>query len=414
MNKVLVVAVNDLRVYFSDRGNYVLFIMPVIMALVLGFALGGDGTGPSTLPVDVIDQDNSAESSRLLTTLREVNSALILCPMDDGVNGRDCGLEGLDADTLTLDDARNRSERYITRGVIVIPEGYGESLRAFEPVTIEYLSDTSPTEGNAVLQTLETAVQRINAAVVAARVGDGVADALDADLPDFAGDVFENAETLWNESAMRVSFATSEGTENQSGGPTGFTQSVPGMGTMFVLLTVLVGMVMLVNERNNWTLQRVVMMPVSRAQIVAGKILSRFLLGIITFALLIITGVLVGVDFGANPLGVALIVVIYTLCVTALAFAIAPLLRTEMQVSAMSNLLGIVLAAIGGAWWPLEIAPDFMQTIAHISPVSWAMNSFNELIFYGGGLPDIAVNLGVLLAATVVLFGIGVMNFKYE
>ena len=200
----------------------------------------------------------------------------------------------------------------------------------------------------------------------------------------------------------------------RSGGPTGFNQSVPGMGTMFVLMTVLVGMVMLVNERNNWTLQRVVMMPVSRSQILAGKILSRFLLGIITFTLLIIVGTVVGVNFGSNPLGVALIVIVYTLCVTALAFAIGPLLRTEMQVSAIANLLGIVLAAIGGAWWPLEIVPDFMRTIAHISPISWAMNSFNELIFYGGGLGDIAVNLGVLLAATVVLFGIGVMNFKYE
>lgn len=413
MNKVLVVAINDLRVYFSDRGNYVLFIMPVVMALVLGFATGG-GFTEGSLPLDVIDMDNSPESSRLLATLREVNTEVFLCPMDDGVGGRDCRLAGFDGAALSMEEARDRADRYMTRGVIVIPEGYGESLRAFTPVAIEYHSDTSPTDGNAVLQALQTTVQRINAAVVAARVGDGVAGALDVDAPDFAENVFQAAETLWSESALRVSFATSQGVEDQSGGPTGFTQSVPGMGTMFVLMTVLVGMVMLVNERNNWTLQRVVMMPVSRSQIVAGKILSRFLLGIITFTLLIVVGTFVGVDFGANPLGIALIIIVYTACVTALAFAIAPLLRTEMQVSAIANLLGIVLAAIGGAWWPLEIAPEFMQTIAHISPISWAMNSFNELIFYGGGLGDIAVNLGVLLAATVVLFGIGVMNFKYE
>jgi ABC-2 type transport system permease protein len=413
MNKVLVVAINDLRVYFADRGNYVLFVMPVIMALVLGFATGG-GFSESELPVDVIDMDNTPESAHFLQTLREVNSAIFLCPFDDGVDDRDCRLAGFDAEALTLEDSRDRVDRYLTNGVIIIPEGYGASMSTFAPVAIEYHSDHSPTSGNAVLQALETAVQRVNAAVVAARVGDGVAGVLDADLPDLAGNVFQNAEALWTESALRVTYATSEGEEDLSGGPTGFNQSVPGMGTMFVLMTVLVGMVMLVNERNNWTLQRVVMMPVSRSQILAGKILSRFLLGIITFTLLIIVGTLVGVNFGSNPLGIALIVIVYTLCVTALAFAIAPLLRTEMQVSAIANLLGIVLAALGGAWWPLEIVPDFMRTIAHISPISWAMNSFNELIFYGGGLGDIVVNLGVLLAATVVLFGIGVMNFKYE
>ena len=45
---------------------------------------------------------------------------------------------------------------------------------------------------------------------------------------------------------------------------TGFGQSIPGMGSMFVMFTVMAGMSILLRERNQWTLQRLVVMPLRR------------------------------------------------------------------------------------------------------------------------------------------------------
>jgi ABC-2 type transport system permease protein len=186
------------------------------------------------------------------------------------------------------------------------------------------------------------------------------------------------------------------------------------MGAMFVMFTVLTGMALLLRERRMWTLQRLVVMPVRRSEILAGKILARFSTGLLQFLIVFAVGLVVGLNLGSDLLALLVVVMAYTLCITALGFAIAPLIRTEAQAGSMVTLLSLSLAALGGAWWPLDIAPDFMQVIGYATPVAWAMNGFNQLLFYGGGLADVLLPVGVLLAATTVLFVIGVRNFQYD
>jgi ABC-2 type transport system permease protein len=131
---------------------------------------------------------------------------------------------------------------------------------------------------------------------------------------------------------------------------------------------------------------------------------------LIVFAL----GILLSVNFGRDPLALLLTMVAFALCSAALTFAISTLLRREMQGWAMVNLLGLTLAPLGGAWWPLDVVPDFMRTVGHLSPVAWAMDSFQLLIFENATLADIAGNLAILLAAAVVLFAVAIWRFKYE
>jgi ABC-2 type transport system permease protein len=89
-------------------------------------------------------------------------------------------------------------------------------------------------------------------------------------------------------------------------------------------------------------------------------------------------------------------------------------MRNENQISALTTLLGMTMGALGGAWWPLDIAPDFMQIVGHLTPVAWAMDAFRQLFFFGGGLPDVLLPVGVLLAAALLLFGIGIRAFKFN
>ena len=72
------------------------------------------------------------------------------------------------------------------------------------------------------------------------------------------------------------------------------------------------------------------------------------------------------------------------------------------------------LAPLGGAWWPLEIVPNFLRVIGHASPVAWAMDGFHILIFENGTFGDILVPLSVLLVLAVAFFIIGSWRFKYD
>ena len=194
----------------------------------------------------------------------------------------------------------------------------------------------------------------------------------------------------------------------------GFNQSAPGMGSLYVMFTVLGGMAVLLRERRQWTLQRLLALPLSRAQILGAKIGVYFSLGMIQYFIVFAVGAALGMDFGASPAAILAVMAAFVLCITALTFALAPWITSEGQARGFVLLLSLSLAPLGGAWWPLEIVPQFMQTIGHLSPVAWAMDAFQDLIWYNGGFPDVLPEIGVLLAAAAVLFAIGIRSFKYE
>ena len=65
--------------------------------------------------------------------------------------------------------------------------------------------------------------------------------------------------------------------------------------------------------------------------------------------------------------------------------------------------LGLVLAALGGWMMPLELFPDTMRTVAHLTPHAWAYDAFAEIQRRGGTLVDVLPQLGVLAGMAVVL-----------
>ncbi|RMF82114.1 MAG: ABC transporter permease [Chloroflexi bacterium] len=155
-------------------------------------------------------------------------------------------------------------------------------------------------------------------------------------------------------------------------------------------------------------------MPVSNAHILGGLILAFFVLGMIQYAVVFLVGIAVGLNLGSDPVAIVLIMMAFTLTTGGLTFVLANFIRTEQQAGSLTTLLGLTLAPLGGAWWPLEIVPDFMRTIGHLSPVAWAMDGFRELIFFDGTLADVWLYIVILLGYAIVLFAFGVYRFSYE
>lgn len=419
MAKVWAVALNDLRVTFRDQSIWInLVVIPVALIFLVGLASGAFGSSEQgSIRVDVFDGDGSDTSAQLLNHLRAVNPLIVLCPMDaNGPEGEDrCRLDDTD---LTVERAAERLEDGDTEAVLEIPAGFGASVLAGSPAEIIYRTNDDPTQPGVVLQSLQAAAHRLAGASVAVRAGtqiylntgqqfDG-----EADQRQFENLVYARAQQYWSRPPVTVTYRETAGTEGGAG--SGFRQSVPGMGTMYVMFTVLGGTVLLIQERRNWTLQRLVTMPVSRAQLLAGKMLARFIAGMIQYGVAFGFGFMIGVNFGESFIALLLVMMAFAICISALAFLLATVVSTEMQAASITTFVVLVAAPLGGAWWPLEIVPAFMRLIGHLSPVAWAMDAFHELIFYGGGLPDVVVPVAVLLAMTVVLFVIALPRFRYD
>jgi ABC-2 type transport system permease protein len=414
VNKLLTIAQNDLRVVFKEKSIWInLVFLPTVLIIIVGLANGAGGSNIPRTTVDVYDHDQSSLSTQFLDSLRELNPNLILCPMDNDPDNR-CKLTDK---SLDIPASQKRVEENIISAIIEIPHGFEEMLFRGEPTELIYRSDEDITQQSVLFQTVQAATSRISGASVAGRVSAyalSQADIANINTNENLASIFyQTANTMWQNPPVRVNYRLA-GSIEAGGGVSGFNQSVPGMGSMYVMFTVLAGATALILERKQWTLQRLVMMPIKRWQILGGKLTARFILGMIQYAVAFGVGMVLGVRFWNNIIGILALMIAFSLCMTALAFLVATVVKTDAQAASITLLLALMIAPLGGAWWPLEIVPDFMKVAAFATPMGWAMHGYNQLMIYGGDLTDIVLPVLVLLVASAVMFGIAVIRFKYE
>jgi ABC-type Na+ efflux pump permease subunit len=198
--------------------------------------------------------------------------------------------------------------------------------------------------------------------------------------------------------------------------PIGFEQAVPGMLVMFTMLVLLnAGGVTLLVERRQGILRRLASAPVSRASVVAAKWGARMALAVVQIIFAMITGtVLFKVHWGEHLLAVMLVLISYAAMVAVFGMLLGNFARMEGQVIGVGVILSNVLAALGGCWWPIEIAPPWAQKIALAFPTGWAMDALHKLMSFGDSpaavLPHVAAFLAVALAGAFVL----AKRFRFE
>jgi ABC-type multidrug transport system permease subunit len=73
-----------------------------------------------------------------------------------------------------------------------------------------------------------------------------------------------------------------------------------------------------------------------------------------------------------------------------------------------------VLAALGGCWWPIEVAPRWMQELASWLPTGWVMNALHRLMLFHSGPQGAWTAVVWLSLATLGLAGLGARRLRCE
>jgi len=197
----------------------------------------------------------------------------------------------------------------------------------------------------------------------------------------------------------------------------GFQQSVPGFIVMFTLMVALnAGGMLMVVERRMGIFRRLASTAIAREALVAGKLLAQLALALAQVGFAMLTGkFLFGVWWGGNRLWAVLFVLAaYAALCSALGLLAGTLARTEGQSQAMGTIVVIVLAALGGCWWPLEVTPVWMRQFAMLLPTGWAMSALHRLLSYGDAPAAIGPHLAALAAATIAAAWAAARKFRYE
>lgn len=198
--------------------------------------------------------------------------------------------------------------------------------------------------------------------------------------------------------------------------PTGFEQTIPGILVMFTMLVLLTsGGILLLMEREQGMLRRLASAPMSREEIIAGKWLGRMLLAVAQIGIAMLFGTaLFGMDWGDSLPIVLVILAAWAALCASLGLLVGSLGRNQAEVGGLGMLLTMIMAALGGAWWPIEVTPGWMQALQNAVPAGWTMDAMHRLISFGDTPLSILPHLFALTLTALAIAWAAARAFKFD
>jgi ABC-2 type transport system permease protein len=401
LRKAAVIASLSLAITARDRMAVVWrIVMPLVMTVLVGSAFGRTA-GAVRLPVEVADDDDSAYSRLYRERLAAEPTVRV--------------------ERASAAEAPALLERGRAAVVVLIPKGFADRINAGRDADVGVGYDPRRGPPTLVLEIVREVSTRLSVDVIAGEFAAALATRETGDparAPAVRRRAIERADRLWTPTppiAVTTEAVSAFAPGRRALLPAGMEQSSPGFAVMFVMLAVAMSAQSLIVERRNGTLARLLTTPTHKASVLGGKIAGIYLQGVAQLAILIGVGqYALGVNWGQSPLGLMAVAGAYLFAATGLGVLLSALLRTEAQAAALFPVVVIIPSMLGGAWWPIEIAPDYMQRLAFAVPQGWAMQGFVNIITRGFGLAEVLPQAWALVGFGAVFFAVGVAAFKYE
>jgi ABC-2 type transport system permease protein len=196
----------------------------------------------------------------------------------------------------------------------------------------------------------------------------------------------------------------------------GAEHTLPAMIVMFLMFQLMTFfMVMWVEDVRTGKIKRIAMSPTTTRGIFVGQLASRIIWGLVQVLVIGAVGALVlGVRLELPWAYAAVLLFAYMITATSLGLMMATFFKTVEKANAVGVILSLVLGALGGCWWPLEIVSPAMRTIAMLLPTGLAMSAMGEFIAYGKEAAFPAVNLVGLLLMSAVFFPVGIRRMRRQ
>ena len=157
---------------------------------------------------------------------------------------------------------------------------------------------------------------------------------------------------------------------------------VPSYLVMFAFFLVLTVGWLFVAERRQGTMKRLIAAPLSKADILIGKMLPCLAISLFQGFFLLGAGKLIfEMDWGPQPYWLFAVVSATSFAAIGLAMLVAALARTETQVAIYGTLLVLLLAGLSGCLMgDREFMPEQMQQISRVTPHAWALDAYRQLL----------------------------------
>jgi len=411
LRQILSTTWKDLKILFTDIGGMAtLFLMPIMFIIVMSTALqglfdSGTDTQPRRLPVVNLDRGGYA--------------AEVIAALD--------GIAGIEVETTWNDETltRERAEALVADGersvAVVFPADFSAQIEARSngddaTATVELITDPAASvQFIAPIQGMVFgAAERVAETQVAqARVAESLANAFAQLPPEMQPAPGQIAIEMEGTSVVALK-QVAPAEMNIEVFPDTYQQNVPGytvFGVFFIVGTMASS---ILQEKREGTFRRLLVAPLPKPVLLAGKILPYYLVNLIQVAIMFgVAHLLFGMAFG-DPVALAAVSLALAAATTGLGIMVAALGKTDTQVGGITSLLTLTMSAVGGCLMPTSIMPGFLQTLSRFTPHAWAMQGFQDVLVRGYSLAGILPEAGALLGFAAAFFLIGVWRFRFD
>lgn len=192
-----------------------------------------------------------------------------------------------------------------------------------------------------------------------------------------------------------------------------FTSMIPVLiGFVVFFFVFLISGMALLKERTSGTLERLLVTPVKRSEIVYGYMLSYGFIAILQTAVVVLAAIwLLDVEVVGNLFHVIIVNVVLALVALAFGILLSTLAKSEFQMMQFIPLVIIPQLFFSGII-PLSSMGDWAQTVGKFLPLTYSGNAMSQIILYGRGIGDVLPNIGVLLIFLVILSILNIVGLR--
>ena len=352
-----------------DRATLAMMLgIPVIQLLVFGFAIRMD---VRHLPMAAWDQSHTQESRELIQKLQATDNFTVTRHVE------------------SYGEAIRLIDRGTVRAAIVIPVDYARRLKRGRSSVAQLLVDASdPNTSQNAIAAAQLVGQRKNIELLSALAGSPIR----TETPP----VDIRVRPLYNPALKSAIFI------------------VPGIiGLILSVTMLLITSMSVVREREQGTLEQLIVTPVTRGEIMIGKIAPYVLVGYVQLTAVLTLGHFI---FQMPVRGSLLVVYAVTfLFITAnlgLGLFISTLAKTQAQSMQGSYFFFLPNVLLSGFMFPREGMPHVAREIGLLFPLTYYIQILRGVVLKGANFLDVLPQTLMLLLLAFVFFGFSVKRFQ--
>lgn len=431
MSGVRWVVVKDLRRFAADRvGAALTVVMPVVLGALFGLLLHPPDQ-PRPVHVLVVDQDGTPaarawvaaatahpslrveevadpEAARARVATGESAVALVLPPDVGAALSPTALLSGTKRRVAVVQDPSRQAETGLVAGLLQkitleqLAAGLGDAAaarRALDGLAVAARVAPVPGEREAWLRWIAASRALLDSVQASSPDGAALGAALGAGL----------------EGALPLAFDATEVTSDRpEAGYVSYAHTFAGMLCMFLLFWSLEAARELARERADGSLLRVRLAPQPLWHALVGRFVSALLVALLISACVYAVAIGgFGVRVDGSWVGFGLVLVAQAAFAAGFALLLAGVAYTERQVTNVAVFSNLLLSFLGGAWIPLFVFPEWLQTGARVLPTTWATEGLAAMTWRGLPLEHALAPTLVLLGAAAACALIGGRLFRW-